>query len=458
MKSKILFISLAVVLALSVGLIGCTGPIEDEIPPPPNSVVVGMSRDVKGFFELAAFGPAYRAYFAEVNNVTADNPTEGILLKEYGANFRVPIEVVVEDDGDDPAVSASNIDLLIDVDEVDFLFGACGTSHIFSQAPVAQLREYVLMTAEGGATELKISLPAMPYVFVNLSFSDWYQIPVLAKILAEAQEADEPSVNATAYISFISEQHGTEYTQVSNTYFPAAGIDIVKTVGHPYVTMDFSDVIAEAKSMDVDIFCAYTYPWNVWAVTQEAIAQDFNPKAFVCGPGANFGLYADPGTSGLNITEVEGVMSFTVAAMGAKTEIDEVYDKIAYQIEEDIKAPHGFGIGLGFIDYWGHPLYWASLEIWQEAVEEVGYVSQDKLKDALIGRSESDPFDTILGDTWYTQFGANGGGMLAYECHTGEIGQWISGAFETIGYNGIELDLDRYIVTEDYVYPKPAFP
>ena len=453
---KVLFISLAVILALSIGLIGCEGEGEGEvIPPEPDAVVVGMSRDVNGFFEMAAFGPTYRAYFAEVNNVTG-----GILLDEYGPTFRVPIEVVVRDDGDDPGVSASNIDLLIDVDEVDFLFGGCGTSHIFSQAPVANLRGYVLMTAEGGATELKTSLVGMPYVFVNLSFSDWYQIPVLAKILAEAQEADEPGVNATAYISFISEQHGTEYTQVSNTYFPAEGIEIVKTVGHPYYTPDFSDVIAEAKSMDVDIFCAYTYPWNVWPCTQEAILQDFNPKAFVCGPGANFGLFGDPATSGLNMTEIEGVMSFTMAAWGASAAIDDVYNIIATQIEHEILPPHlwGLGIGLGFIDYWGHPIYWSALEMWQAAVEEVGYVSQDGLKDVLIAKNSGDPFDTILGDTWYTQQGSAGGGILAYECHTGEIGQWISGQFETIGYSGITSNLTRYVVTEDYVYPKVAFP
>jgi branched-chain amino acid transport system substrate-binding protein len=454
---KVLFISLAVVLALTIGLIGCEGegPPGPVIPPEPDSVVVGMSRDVLGFFEMAGMGPVYRTYFAEVNNVSG-----GILLDEYGADFRVPIEVVRLDDGDDPAVSASNIDLLIDVHDVDFLLGGCGTSHIFAQAPVANLREYVLMTSEGGATDLKTALAGMPYVFVNLSFSDWYEIPVLAKILAEGQELDEPGVNATAYISFISEQHGTEYTQVSNTEFPANNIEIVKTVGHPYVTPDFSDVIAEAKALDVDIFCAYTYPWNVWAATQEAITQDFNPKAFVCGPGANFGLYGDPGTSGLNMTQIEGVMSFTTAAYGAKPEIDAVYDKLATTIEQEILPSHlwGLGIGMGFLDYWGHPLYWAALEMWQAAVEEVGYVSQDGLRDALIGKSASDPFDTILGDTWYTQFGSAGGGILAYECHTGEIGQWISGAFETIGYSGITSDLPRYIVTGAYNYPKPAFP
>jgi branched-chain amino acid transport system substrate-binding protein len=461
MKKRILFILLAVVLAISVGLIGCAGEQEEEeeeeeIPPAPDSIVVGMSRDVNGFFELAAFGPTYRAYFAEVN------AAGGILLKEYGADYRVPIETVIRDDKDDPAQSADNIELLIDVDKVDFLFGGCGTSHIFSQAPIANLRGYVLMTACGGATELKTSLPGMPYVFVNLSFSDWYQLPVLAKILAEAQEADEPGVDATAYIAYIGLQHGVEYNTIAETYFLPAGINIVGSSSHSPTTTDFSDVILEAKSLDVDIFCAFTYPACVWGITTEAITQDFNPKAFICGPGANFGLYGDPDTSGLTLAEVEGVMSFAIANYDTNGPgMDEAFDKIAAQIEDDIGLPpelKGIGIGQGFLDWWGHPIYWAELQIWQHAVEAVGYVDQDKLKDELRSyNSEASGVDTILGKTWYTIFG-DGGGILAYECHTGEIGQWINGVFEIIGYEGVTTDLSRYAVTGDYVYPKPPWP
>jgi ABC-type branched-subunit amino acid transport system substrate-binding protein len=451
-KNRILFISLAVVLALSIGLVGCAPAEEEEIPPKPTVIKVGMSRDVDGFFELAAFGPTYRAYFADVN------AAGGIHLKQYdagGVNCTVNITVVRRDDNDDPAQSAANIELLIDVDKVDFLFGGCGTSHIFSQTPIANLRKYVLMTAEGGATELKTSLPGMPYIFVNLSFSDWYQIPVLAKILKEAGGG----VNKTAYITYIGLQHGVEYNSVASTYFPANNITIVKSVSHSPATTDFSAIITEAKGLGVDIFCAFTYPGQVWGITREAITQDFNPKAFICGPGANFGLYADPGTSGLNITEVEGVMSFAIANYDTNGPgMDAMFDKIAYQIETDLGAPHGFGIGKAFLDWWGHPIYWATLQIWQHAVEAVGYVSQDKLKDELRSyNSAANGVDTVLGKTWYTIFG-NGGGILAYQCHTGEIGQWINGVFEIIGYTGITSDLPRYVVTEPYVYPKPAFP
>ena len=449
---KILFISLALVLALSISLVGCGGEPVEEIPPEPDEIVVGMSRDVQGIFELTAFGPTYRAYFTMVNDVTG-----GVHLKQYGVNCTVPIEVLVKDDANSVETARDNTIALIEVDKVDFLFGACGTSFIYAQAPVANDREFVLMTAEGGATDLKTLLYGLPYVFVNLSFSDWYQLPVLADILAEAGATK-------AYITWLSDLHGIEYKTVAAAEFARVGLAINASVAHSFGSREaeFTPIITEAKNNGCDVFCAFTYPDEVWAVTREAINQGYDPGAFICGPGANFGLYAAPPYSGLNVTQVEGVMCFAVSnyetpkPTGATMTMAEMYDLIAYQLETDLGAPHGLGIGQGVLDWWGHPCYWAALEMWKAGVEEVGYVSQDKLKDVLAG-SESDPLPTVFGDTWYTMFGT-GGGIMAYECHTGEIGQWINGVVEIIGYDGITTDLPNYRVTANYTYPIDLYP
>jgi len=448
---KILFISLAMILALSVGLIGCDGEPVEEIPPAPDKIVVGMSRDVLGTFELTAFGPSYRAFFTMVNNVTG-----GVLLDEYGASYRVPVEVLVKDDANSTETARDNTIALIEVDKVDFLFGACGTSFIYAQAPVANAREFVLMTAEGGATDLQGLLYGMPYVFVNLSFSDWYQLPVLADILDEAGATK-------AYITWLSDLHGIEYKTIATEEFDRVGLAINASVAHSFGSREaeFTSIITEAKNNGCDVFCAFTYPDEVWAVTREAINQNYNPGAFIVGPGGNFGLFAAPPFSGLNITQIEGVMSFGVANMATTVAVGtptmsmaEMYTLTAAQIEADMALPPGAGMGI--LDWWGHPCYWAGLEMWQAAVEEVGYVSQDQLKDVLAG-TESDPLSTVFGDTWYTTFG-DGGGILAYECHTGEIGQWISGVFEIIGPSGVTSTLPNYDITASYAYPKPAFP
>jgi len=110
--------------------------------------------------------------------------------------------------------------------------------------------------------------------------------------------------------------------------------------------------------------------------------------------------------------------------------------------------------GILSLDYWGIPCYWAGLEMWLEAVESFGYVDQEKLRDALASL-EDDPADTVLGDCWFRMYGApgEGGGNLDYLCHMGEIGQWQSGEFETVGYEGITDDLPNYVVTGDFMFP-----
>jgi len=53
-KKRILFISLAVVLALSVGLIGCAGEQEEEEEEGPTEVLLGATLPETGMF--AGFG------------------------------------------------------------------------------------------------------------------------------------------------------------------------------------------------------------------------------------------------------------------------------------------------------------------------------------------------------------------------------------------------------------------
>jgi hypothetical protein len=95
-------------------------------------------------------------------------------------------------------------------------------------------------------------------------------------------------------------------------------------------------------------------------------------------------------------------------------------------------------------DWWGHPLYWASLDIWKAAIEKAGTLNQKKVRDIIA----TTKLDTVLGPTWFTMFG-DGGGFLAKETHPGEIGQWIKGKCEVIGGNK---------PTASFVYPKPPWP
>jgi ABC-type branched-subunit amino acid transport system substrate-binding protein len=91
-------------------------------------------------------------------------------------------------------------------------------------------------------------------------------------------------------------------------------------------------------------------------------------------------------------------------------------------------------------DPWGHPLYWAGLEMWKAAVEEAGTLDQSKIREVLASKH----FTTVLGDTWFEN------GLLAKDAHMGEIGQWQNGVYEVVG------PTDK--ATAPFLYPKPEWP
>ena len=404
-------------IGLAVGACGpsrtpTTGP--GGVPttnPSKNSIVVGMVRPLSGPLAVigdSAFRPVYETWTARVN---ADG---GIYVEEYGK--KLPIELVIYDDQSDVGTMTRLTEKLILEDKVDFLWPACGTSFIFAQAPIANKHGYVLVTAEGGATSIKDMLPSLPYVFVTLSFSDWYQLPVLADLLAK-QGAK------TAYIIYIADLHGIEYSGVAGIEFPQRGIEIRGVRSIPLDTQDLSPLIMDAQASGADVFCCFAYPDQIMPATGTSMQLAFNPKVWVGGPGVNFGFYHT--TFG---PASEGVIGFTTFSPKQSAAAQELADILYAGKPEEIQDP------------WGHPLYWAGLEVWRQAIEKAGTLDQAKIRDIIA----SEKFDTVLGPTWFEN------GLLAKECHTGEIGQWQNGVYEVIAPQ------DKS--TAAMIYPKPAWP
>ncbi len=403
------FLRTAVIAGAGLAATRC-GPLI-KTKPAKDSIVVGMSRPLSGPLAVvgdSAFRPVYETFVAEVN------AEGGVYVAEYGK--KLPIELKIYDDTSDVGTMTRLTEKLIVEDKVDFLWPACGTSFIFAQAPIANKYGYILITAEGGATTIKDLLPSLPYVFVTLSFSDWYQIPVLADLLSKKGAK-------TAYITYIADLHGIEYSGVAGVEFPAKGIEIVGVKSLPPDIKDLSPVIREAKASGADVFCCFAYPDQIMPATATSIELDFNPKAWIGGPGVNFGFYYTafgPAT--------EGVIGFTSFSPKQSDSARQLAEKLYTGKPKDIQDP------------WGHPLYWAGLEVWKQAIEKAGTLDQDKIREIIA----TERFQTVLGETWFER------GLLSKDCHTGEIGQWIKGEYEVIG--------PEKWATAEMLYPKPPWP
>jgi len=431
-----------------------------ELPEQPTKLVIGTARDTDedlAVFETWSSGPAMREFVEQVNL------SGGVHLSAYDSasgDCYVPLEI----DRREINVTAWDIEevtagICADIadGDVHFLFGCPHMDSIFAQAPIANGAKTVLLTFEGATTSIAndpTKLAKWPYVFNTLSYSDWYQLPVLSDML-EAELERTPK----AYVAHIEDPHGDEYLAVAEDNFEVIGdVEVPYTITQSEantVIQNAMTALGDPADPNYDLFCGFCFPPVVEPLTQASIDNNFNPPAMVFGPGTSLGMYSywygDPPDPSI----VDGIMGFTVAAYDANPEIQAVYDLIAERMDDDEGDPTS-GIpglpGMLNLDYWGIPCYWAGLEMWLEAVERVGYVDQELLRDALAA-FEDDPADTILGECWFRMYGASGegGGNLDYLCHLGEVAQWQSGVFETVGYEGITDDLPNYVVTADFM-------
>jgi len=432
---KVLFILVALVLTLSVGLIGCGGTTGTTGS---DTIVIGMSRSLTGSFAVihsSAFGAIYPTYISMLNDAG------GISIN--GTPFDVETKVL--NDNSEPGKLQTHITALtndVEDGEVHTIFGPTCTYFIDLAAPICNDAGVVLITVEGGATFLEQPgyLPEWPYVFITLSFSDWRQLPVLAPLLNGAGAT-------SAYILWQNDAHGLEYLATAATTFPAAGITIV---GNQSVLagpgFDPATILAAVNATNPDVVALFCYPGEIMGITGTAIALGYNFDAWCTGPGANFGWFG----GAFGPLSEEGVICFAVA--NNETVVPDGDPTMEVLFNHILTG----GVVAGQ-DFWGHPLYWAAMQIWQAAVTAVGALADDgkfiidqgDLKDELASYISAETgVTTCLGSTYYTMFGT-GGGILAYQCHSGEIGQWQSGYVQIIGGN---------IPTATIVYPKANWP
>ena len=441
MKNRILFISLAVVLALSVGLVGCGGG--GVVREPSDTIVIGMSRSVTGSLAIvhsSAFLPVYTAYIEWIND------QDGITVD--GQKFLVESRVLNDNSLAETLTQHTNT-LINDVADgtVHTIFGPTCTYFIDVMGPITSEADCVLMTAEGGGTFLITDpgppptpgqITISPYLFINLSFSDWYQLQVLAPLLDEVHKDHYgSSSNATAWIVWQDDAHGLEYLYVAKEYFAEANIEILgntPVLNDP--TYDYEGELATIAAESPNILCLFCYPNEINGYVGAAIGTDTNFDAVVGGPGACFGIF---GTTYAGFAaNTEGIMTFAVGNNKTSNTSNPI-PNATITMEELFNDIIAGGVWDNQ-DAWGHPIYWAALEMWQHAVEQVGYVQdggfmidQDALQAELASyNSEPNGVNTVLGKAWYHMFGT-GGGMLDWKCHTGEIGQWRDGYIEVVG-------------------------
>ena len=408
---------LALVLALLMvfALFGCAkqeggGSSGYKIDKKKDTIVFGGSRSMTGvyaFFEQSAYGPIYKMW---VNDVNADG---GIYVKEYGKKMK--IELKVYDDTSDLSTMTRNLEKAIVEDQVDFILPPVSTAFLYAAAPIANKYGKVLVGAEGGSASLKESIAKYPYFFSSLNFSDT-QAPALAAIF------EEQGITS-AYVVYIEDLHGTEYSQAVIPALVSIGCDIKGVKSVPADIQDMTSIIQDAQNSGADAFLCLTYPDQGFLALNQSIALEYNPKVWFMGSGGIMDIYGKD--------TVEGIMSWGAWNTKSSPACAEYFEHFKEYWKDDPNV---------YYDYWGLVHYYAGLQCLQKAIEGAGTLDNEKVRDYLANNH----FDTVIGDTWFEN------NLIAGDCFMGNVGQWQDGVFEVIDRS------DK--ATSDPVVPKQPWP
>ncbi len=343
------------------------------------SIVFGQAVSLSGMLASGNAVASTPYYDLWVHDVNAEG---GIYVEEYGR--RLPVELLIYDDGSEIGRMTLLLEKLITEDEVDFILPPWSTAMLFAAASIADKYDYILIGGAGGAASLKEM--QLPYFFQVLNFSDT-QVPALADILVEL------GVQRVAII-FINDLHGVEYSGVATPAFATRGLDVVMVKSYPPTVSDVSLMLKEAQSLDADALIGFSYPNDSMLITSTAIGLGINFDVFFLSVCPAFTFYY--GAFG---PLTEGIMG------GGAWNENSSPEAAAFSAHYTDVTGEPMG------NYWGSLYFYSSMQHLQQAIEEAGTLDQSVIRDLLATRT----YETALG-------------AFAY----GEIGQWQNGIFGVI--------------------------
>jgi len=292
-KKRILFIALAVVLALSVGIIGCNGQQEEEEEEVPEAILVGVPAPQSGMYAGFGVGGVWGMQ-AAVDDI---NALGGVYVEEYDTNL--DIELIVVNTESDESKAGTLAESLILSDKVNFL--AYGDQPPPMNAPIATKAEeyeipYICTTG-----------PAEPWLGMRADAAGQWSYTWATGLFAIVEPGDRPADGYTIRDTWLAmlDLYGDETNKVAGVFasddpdgvgwhlgFPGIlegeGCTVVAKEAAksllPMDTTDFSPLINEWVANDVEIIWGNAPAPFVKTLLEQAWATEgFAPKLVSIG-------------------------------------------------------------------------------------------------------------------------------------------------------------------------------
>lgn len=347
---------------------------------PPKEIKFGASLAITGRFAVE-WGPPALRYMQALESIV--NERGGVYVKEYDA--RLPVKLIIYDDGSSPDRSVELYEKLATVDKVDFFLGPASSPILIKASTVAEKYGIPIIGQEGNS----------PYIYAR-GFKWLVGVDMPAPQWAEDYYKmlkafmDQKKVPQLKTVAIIKEDHPHTLDQGwgAEHYAGIAGLKVVSVEKVPLGMADFSPIIIKFKKLEPDI--VYVATWGTTGATFAKQAREMGFKPFDLHiPHACLSLpwYQKVGPEiGNGVTGISHVASFKSGDVAMHNEA--------------LKRS-----GLGPFDFGCAPIRFLAFEVLIKGIEKAGTLDRAKVMEAI----KNLHYETLHGEMFF-RFGVEVGG------------------------------------------------
>jgi branched-chain amino acid transport system substrate-binding protein len=238
-----------------------------------DEIVIGASLPLSG--TLAGFGMYQKwGYETAVNDI---NKAGGLSID----GKKMPVRLVIRDDKTDPNSTAGNTETLISRDKVTAMLGSCTPALVNAGALVAERRKVPLVA---GCNPIKAFTAVRKWQYAWTIFFDEADLAAAPfKMMADYNLATNKRIAVMA-------DNGPDGRVVGGQLWPQlakdGGYEIAQNESFPVDAQQFTSMIAQAKSANVDVVLVDAIPPQGMAIRKQMASAGLQPKLLVVEKGA----------------------------------------------------------------------------------------------------------------------------------------------------------------------------
>jgi branched-chain amino acid transport system substrate-binding protein len=395
----------AVAIVVSLALAACGERPSKSANDSKKPIVIGASLPLTGDFAQPG-GEAKRGYEVWRDMVNAKG---GILGRK--------VQLKITDDASSQDTVVSDYTKLITQNKVDVLLGTFSSLLNYAASAVAEKNGMVFVEPAGGAT--KMFSRGFKYLFFAQQASAPHQADVFVDWIKSLPASARPK---TAAYPTQDDPFAQPVIQTMQKQLEALGVKTVYSSVYPADTTNFQTIAGTLSGKKPDLIAQGAVFEDGVGLVRSLKQLNYSPKIlFQTSAPSN----ADQYSKGVGASNTEGVFYTVSWDQDATTPMNQEFVaayKKAYHADPAEDAADGF----------------AAAQVLQAAVEKVGSINQDKIRDWL----HANTVQTILGPLSWKPTGEPNGRFL--------LAQWQAGKVEVVGPPDLAT-------TKNVVNPKPGW-